>query len=179
MYDQDRYTKGKRVNYKELRRKEEAKLKRLQKEQERFARAPSCRLGKNDKKQIARTNIILDEERIQDATATEKPQQKRVILRKQKRKLSHRELATTRIQLSEHLPDLDEEEIDDLTTWSKNIIWFSQEIDMERRKLMAAWQAAMDEMTRGNTSEKWYEYLNLSNDSKRCRYLRHHAPFRY
>ena len=31
MADQDRYTKGKRVNYKELRRKEEAKLKRLQK----------------------------------------------------------------------------------------------------------------------------------------------------
>ena len=178
MFDEDRYSKNTRINFRNIRRKEEAKLKRLEKEQERLARAPSCRLGKNNKKQTARTNIILDEERIQEAIATENPQQKRVVLRKQKRKPGHRGLTTTRIQVSDHLPDLDEEEIDDLTTWSKNIIWFSEEIDMERRKLMGAWQAAMDEMRRGKTSEKWYEYLKISNDLKRGRYLRHHAPFR-
>lgn len=168
MCDQDRYTKGKRVNYKSLLRKEEQKLKRLQKEQERLARAPSCRLGKNDKKQTARTNIILDEERIQDATASEKPQQKRVVLRKQKRKLSHRDLATTRIQLSEHLPDLEEEEmIDDLTTWSKNIIWFSEEIDQELRKIKRAWKAFEDEKNEEKKSDKYYQYVGVITARKR------------
>jgi hypothetical protein len=173
MCDQDRYTKGKRVNYKELRNKEEAKLKRLRKEQERLARAPSCRLGKNDKKQTARTNIILDEqiERIQEATATDKQnatdKQKRVVLRKQKRKESHRDLTTTRIQVSDHLPDLDEEEFDDLTTWSKNISWFSEEIEMERHKLMRSWQGAIYEMEEEKSSEKWYEWLKILNDFKR------------
>jgi len=173
MTDQDRYTKGKRVNYKELRNKEEAKLKRLRKELERLARAPSCRLGKNDKKQTARTNIILDEqiERIQEATATDKQnatdKQKRVVLRKQKRKESHRDLTTTRIQVSDHLPDLDEEEFDDLTTWSKNISWFSEEIEMERHKLMRSWQGAIYEMEEEKSSEKWYEWLKILNDFKR------------
>jgi hypothetical protein len=185
MCDQDRYTKGKRVNYKELRNKEEAKLKRLRKEQERLARAPSCRLGKNDKKQTARTNIILDEqiERIQEATATDKQnatdkpnaadkqnatdKQKRVVLRKQKRKESHRDLTTTRIQVSDHLPDLDEEEFDDLTTWSKNISWFSEEIEMERHKLVQSWQGAIYEMEEEKSSEKWCEWLKILNDFKR------------
>ena len=168
MADQDRYTKGKRVNYKELRRKEEAKLKRLQKEQERLARVPSCRLGKNDKKQTARTNIILDEERTCDTMPSEKqPQQKRVVLRKQKRKPSHRDLNATRSQVSDHLPDLDEEEFDELTTWSKNIIWYSEEIDMERRKLCRAWQAAIYEMEEEKTSKKWYEWLKILNEFKR------------
>jgi len=167
MTDQDRYTKGKRVNYKELRRKEEATLKRLQKEQERLARAPSCRLGKNDKKQTARTNIILDEERTYEEMPSEKPQQKRVVLRKQKRKPSHRDMTTTRSQVADHLPDLKEEEFEDETSWNKNIIWCSEEIDMERRKLCRAWQVALYEMEEGKTDEKWYEWLKILNEFKR------------
>jgi hypothetical protein len=161
MADQDRYTKTQRVNYKSLIRKEGQKLKRLQKEQERLARAPSCRLGKNDKKQTARTNIILDEERIQEATSTENPQQKRVILRKQKRKQGHRDLATTRSQVSDHLSDLEEDEWYELSCWSKNIIWRSQEIDKEERKTRWVYQVAIDEMNEQKKSDKWYEYLAL------------------
>ena len=161
MCDQDRYTKGKRVNYKSLLRKEEQKLKRLQKEQERLARAPSCRLGKNDKKQTARTNIILDEERIQEASATEKPQQKRVVLRKQKRKQGHRDLATTRIQVTEHLPDLDEQEFDELNSWNRNLNWYLEEMDKEQRKIKRARKAAEYEMEEEKKSAKYYQYLQL------------------
>jgi hypothetical protein len=163
MDNQDKYTKGKRVNYKSLLRKEEQKLKRLQKEQERLARAPSCRLGKNDKKQTSRTNIILDEqiERIQEASETENPQQKRVVLRKQKRKQGHRDLNASRSQVSEHLSDLEEHEWYELSCWSKNIIWRSQEIDKEERKTRWVYQLAIDEMNEQKKSDKWYAYLAL------------------
>jgi hypothetical protein len=161
MFDEDRYSKKTRINFRSIRRKEEQTVKRLKKEQERLARAPSCRLGKNDKKQTARTNIILDEERIQEATSTEKPHQKRVILSKQKRKQGHRDLNATRIQLSDHLPDLEEHEFDELSYWSKNIIWRSQEIDKEERNIRWAYQVAIDEMNEQKKSDKWYCYLNL------------------
>jgi hypothetical protein len=167
MCDQDKYTKGKRVNYKSLLRKEEQKLKRLQKEQERLARAPSCRLGKNDKKQTARTNIILDEERIQEASATEKPQHNRVVLRKQKRKLSHRDLATTRSQVTEHLPDLEEQEFQELTVWSRNLNWYLEQIDKEQRKIKRAWKAAEYEMEEEKKSAKYYQYLQLITARRR------------
>ena len=161
MFDEDRYSKNTRINFRSIRRKEEQTVKRLQKEQERLARAPSCRLGKNDKKQTARTNIILDEERIQEATSTEKPQQKRVILRKQKRKQGHRDLNATRIEQTDHLTDLEEDEWYELSCWSKNIIWRSQEIDKEERKTRWVYQVAIDEMNEQKKSDKWYEYLHL------------------
>ena len=167
MCDQERYTKGKRVNYKSLLRKEEQKLKRLQKEQERLARVPSCRLGKNDKKQMARTNIILDEERIQEASTTEKPQQNRVVLRKQKRKQGHRDLATTRIQVTEHLPDLEEEEFDELNSWNRNLNWYLEQIDKEQRKIKRAWKAAEYEMEEEKKSAKYYQYLQLITARRR------------
>ena len=170
MYDQDRYTKGKRVNIKSALRKEQQKIKRLQKEQERLARVPSCRLGKNDKKQTARTNIILDEERIQEASTTEKPQQNRVVLRKQKRKQGHRDLATTRIQVTEHLPDLEEEEFDELNSWNRNLNWYLEEMDKEQRKIKRAWKAAEYEMEEEKKSAKYYQYLQLITARRNLRY---------
>lgn len=164
---QDKYTKGKRVNYKSLLRKEEQKQKRLQKEQERLARAPSCRLSKNDKKQTARTNIILDEERIQEASSTEKPQQKRLVLRKQKRKQGHRNVNASRIEQTDHLEGFEEDKFDELSYWSNIIIWRCQEINKEEHNLTWSYQLAIDEMNERKKCNKWYAYLDHSTRRKK------------
>jgi hypothetical protein len=107
MQDEDRYTKVHRVNRKKLVRKEDAKVKKLQKEQERTSRPHSFRLGKNAKKQSARTNIILDQTREDSIPTAERPHQNRVILRRQLRKPSHRDPIHTRMEETEHLESLD------------------------------------------------------------------------
>jgi hypothetical protein len=140
MYDQDRYTKGKRVNIKSALRKEQQKIKRLQKEQERLARAPSCRLGKVEKKQTARTNIILDEqiENIRPSTATEKPVQKRVVLSKQKRKQGHRPNKTYIEQIDciegEHPIQSEDSYYDDGFWWGRYMAELSDQAHKERRQ---------------------------------------------
>jgi len=105
---EEQYTKSTRVNRKENALKEDAKLKRLQKEQERSNRASSCRLGKNQKKQIARTNIILDEQIERTDELEELPpreQSVRIILRRQRRKQGHRDRNATRIEQTEHFQE--------------------------------------------------------------------------
>ena len=141
MYDEDRYTKGKRVNNNSIFRKEKQKMKKLQKEQERLSRTPSCRLGKEEKKQTARRNIILDMriEKSQPSTAIEKPFQKRVVLSKQKRKEGHRDLTRTRIEQTDHLEGLDPEQFNDIHyddgfSWGRYMAEISDEAHKKRRQ---------------------------------------------
>ena len=128
---EEEYTKRTRVNRKRNARKEHAKNKRLQKEQERTSRPSSCRLGKNQKKLIARTNIILDE---QNQTTDEEPtsQSHRIILRRQHRKQSHRPAEKTRISETSHLHDLEDD--DDGYDWGRMMAENSYKAHRERRE---------------------------------------------
>jgi hypothetical protein len=71
--DEERYIKGPRINHKALKRKAEAKQKRLDKARGRIDRAPSCRIGKNEKKFIARRKIILEENEPVEQPVTAEP----------------------------------------------------------------------------------------------------------
>lgn len=104
---EEQYTKSTRINRKRNALKEDAKIKRLQKEQERANRPSSCRLGKNQKKQTARKNIILDEQIERTEELEEPPHSDRIILRRQRRKQSHRPAEKTRISETSHLHDLE------------------------------------------------------------------------
>ena len=77
-------------------RKQDAKIKSISKEQERRERAPSCRLGKTVKKLAARIAKILETEKeeveeiiVEKSTIGVKPM--RVKLTRMKRKPSHRD----------------------------------------------------------------------------------------
>jgi hypothetical protein len=163
MQDEDRYTKVRRVNRKKLVRKEDAKVKKLQKEQERTSRPHSFRLGKNAKKQSARTNIILDQTREEDSTPTaEQAHKSRVILRRQLRKPSHRDPIHTRMEETEHLESLEidprDEYPDDGFSWGKWMAEISEEAHKERRrrKRAAKVQAAIEEERRIQSQKnKW------------------------
>ena len=135
MFDQDRYTKGKRVNFKNILRKEEAKMKRLQKEQERASRPPSCRLSKEVKKLIARQNIVLDQPTIVAENEEQNHNQTRVVLRKQKRKQGHR----SHILMMDELEDSPKDD-DETTIWLTKYIESMKASERYYRKFQQSMQ---------------------------------------
>jgi hypothetical protein len=83
-------------SFAELENKKNNTIKQLEKEMERRNRLPSCRLGKNAKKQEARRNLVLSYEEaeqhieeVQDIALGIKPS--RIPLGRLKRKPGHRE----------------------------------------------------------------------------------------
>ena len=139
---EEQYTKSTRVNRKGNALKEHAKMKRLQKEQERTSRPSSCRIGKNQKKQIARTNIILDEQNERTEQLEELPpreQSVRTVLRRQRRKQGHRDRNATRIEQTEHLEGVDptqsnDEFYDNGFSWGRWMMEISEQAHKERRQ---------------------------------------------
>jgi hypothetical protein len=139
---EEEYTKTPRVNRKRNAYKKHAKNKRLQKEQQRTSRPSSCRLGKNQKKLIARTNIILDEQnQITDQEATAQISSRPIILRRQRRKQSHRPVEKTRISETSYLHDLEEYDPkypyyipDDGYEWARIMAEVSEEAHRECRE---------------------------------------------
>lgn len=99
MMNTDEFTVNTRnkVKRQQQNRKEDSKVKSISKENERRGREPSCRLGKNAKKQLARTSKILEcdltiegdmQVDIQDPIIGVK--QLRIRLARPRRKLGHR-----------------------------------------------------------------------------------------
>ena len=86
----------KKSNIFDSKRKQDAKIKNISKEQERRERTPSCRLGKTAKKLVARIAKILETEKeevddrwIEKSTIGVKPM--RIKIMRMKRKPSHRD----------------------------------------------------------------------------------------
>lgn len=150
---EEQYTKGTRVNRKRNALKEDAKMKRLQKEQERISRPSSCRFGKNQKKQIARTNIILDEQnQTTEQEAAAQISSRRTILRRQRRKQSHRPAEKTRTCETSHLDDLEAYDTDDGFSWGTRMAQLSEQAHRERARNAAI----KEEILR---TKKYYERL--------------------
>ena len=90
----------------EIENKKIIKIKQLEKEMERRNRGPSNRLGKNAKKQEARRNFVLNDEKlvenVEDIVLGIKPS--RTPLRRLKRKPGHRERRPETIDFMEENP---------------------------------------------------------------------------
>lgn len=148
--DEERYIKGPRVNRKALKRKAEAKQKRLDKERMRVDRDPSHRLGKNEKKFIARRNIILEETETVEKPVTEEPR-KAAKFGRPKRKVSRHLDKTT-----DHLED---DTDDDPHWWGdymaklSNKAHKSRRIHEQQRKDYIAW------LDREEKIRNCYEYI--------------------
>jgi len=94
----ERYIKGPRVNRKALKRKAEAKQKRLDKARERIIRDPSHRLGKNEKKFIARRKIILEENEPVEQPVTTEPREASKFGRPKRKVSRHLDKATDHLE---------------------------------------------------------------------------------
>ena len=128
-------------------RKEEAKVKSILKEQTRREREPSCRLGKNEKKQVARTSKILECELTLEGDNLVDSQdpiigvkQLRIRLARPRRKPGHRDPNATRVEQTDHLegldpPILNDIHYDDGFNWGRDMTEISDEAHKKRRQI--------------------------------------------